>query len=141
MIARRRADAWSDHRRAATRLRAGTVSSSRFAWRLRSGLAAAVVLAAFAPAGCSDDGPGKGEARLEVDGKALVERRDGEREVIDGSTDVGPGDRIEVTEGVATMALRGGSRFELRAGIGDAGDSVLVMSEVPVLEAGDLLVS
>src|SRR5688500_20294480 len=102
----------------------------------RRALVAAIALAAFAPAGCSDDGPGEGEARLEVDGKALVERRDGEREVIDGSTDVGPGDRVEVTEGVATMALRGGSRFELRAGSGDAGDSVRVMGEVAVLEAG-----
>ncbi|MGH9275824.1 MAG: hypothetical protein ACRDZU_14355 [Acidimicrobiales bacterium] len=117
------------------------MSSSRFAWRLRSGLAAAVVLAALMSAGCSDDGPGEGEARLEVDGQALVERRDGAREVIDGSTNVGPGDRVEVTDGVATMALRGGSRFELRAGVGDAGNSTLLMADVPVLEAGDLLVS
>lgn len=107
----------------------------------RSALAAALALAALVPAGCSDDGPGEGEARLEVDGQALVERRDGDEEIVDDSTNVGPGDRVEVTEGVATMALRGGSRLELRAGLGDAGDSMLLMGDVPVLEAGDLLVS
>lgn len=107
----------------------------------RRALLAALALAVVVPAGCSDDGPGAGEARLEVDGEALVERRDGEQEVVDDSTNVGPGDRIEITDGVATMAMRGGSRFELRAGIGDAADSVLLMGEVPVLEAGDLLVS
>ena len=31
-----------------------------------------------APAACSDDGPGEGEARLEVDGQAEVERADGD---------------------------------------------------------------
>jgi hypothetical protein len=101
---------------------------------------AIVALAALAPA-CSNDGPGKGEARLEVDGQAVVERDDGDEELVDGSTTVRPGDRVEVTEGVAQMELRGGTRLELRAGIGDAGDTALVMQEVPVLEAGDLLIA
>ena len=46
-------------------------------------------------AACSDDGPGEGEARLEVDGQATVERADGDRETVDDSTDLGerrPGD-------------------------------------------------
>lgn len=107
----------------------------------RRALVALLALAVLAPAGCSDDGPGEGEARLEVDGQARVERRDGDEEVIDDSTNVGPGDHVEVTEGTATMALRGGTRFELRAGVGDDGDTMLLMGDVPVLEAGDLLVS
>lgn len=107
----------------------------------RRALVAALALAALAPAGCSDDGPGEGEARLEVDGTARVERRDGSEDVIDGRTDLGPGDVVEVTEGVATMALRGGSRLELRAGLGDASDSTVLMGDVPELQAGDLLVS
>jgi hypothetical protein len=109
--------------------------------KARRALVGALALAVAVPAGCSDDGPGEGEARLEVEGRAVVERDGDEQEVVDGGTNVGPGDRIEVTDGVATMAMRGGSRLELRAGRGDAGDSVLLMGEVPVLEAGDLLVS
>jgi hypothetical protein len=104
-------------------------------------LAAALALAAFAPAGCSDDGPGEGEARLEVDGWAVVERQDGEREDVDDGTDLGPGDRVEVTDGVARMVLAGGARFELRSGRADAANTVLRMATVPVLEAGDLLVA
>jgi hypothetical protein len=107
----------------------------------RRALVAALALAVVAPAACSDGGPGKGEAHLEVDGLALVQRRDGEQEQIDDSTDVGRGDLVEVTKGVATMELRGGTRFELRAGLGDAGDSRLLMGDVPVLRAGDLLVT
>lgn len=109
--------------------------------KARRALFGALALAIVVPAGCSDDEPGEGEARLEVEGRAVVERDGDEHEVVDGGTNVGPGDRVEVTDGVATMAMRGGSRLELRSGRGDAGDSVLLMGEVPVLEAGDLLVS
>jgi hypothetical protein len=107
----------------------------------RRALVAAMAVVVLAPAGCSDGGPGKGEARLEVDGQALVERRDGDQEMIDDATTIGPGDRVELTDGVGSMTLSGGARFELRSGVGEAGDSVLVMGEVPVLESGDLLVS
>jgi hypothetical protein len=99
-------------------------------------------LALLAPAGCSDDEPDVGEARLEVEGRAIVERRDGDEEVIDDDdTDLRAGDRVEVTEGVGRMVLRDGVRMELRAGIEDAADSMVRMGEVPVLEAGDLLVA
>lgn len=108
-------------------------------WRRAS--IGAVALAVLVPAGCSEDGPGRGEARLEVEGLAIVERTDGQQEEVDGSTDLGPGDRVEVTEGVAQMALREGTRYELRAGIDDGADSMIQMGAVPVLEAGDLLVA
>ncbi len=104
-------------------------------------LVGALALAVLAPTGCSDDEPGRGEARLEVEGLAVVERRGGEQEEVDGGTDLQPGDRVEVTEGVARMALREGTRYELRAGLDDDADSMLRMGTVPVLEAGDLLVS
>ncbi len=104
-------------------------------------LTGALALAIAVPAGCSDDGPGRGEARLEVEGLAVVERSDGQHEEVDGGTDLGPGDRVEVTEGVARMALREGTRYELRAGVGNVADSMVRMGDVPVLEAGDLLVA
>jgi len=111
--------------------------TSRLAAR---GLAAAVALAVVAPAGCSDGGPGQGEARLEVDGTAIVER-DGERETVHDSADLSPGDRVEITDGIGRLQLSDGVRMELRAGLDDADHSVLVMGDVPVLEAGDLLVA
>ncbi len=110
--------------------------------RARRALAVALALAALAPAGCSDDGPAEGEARLEVDGQALLVRRGGDREVVaDDRATVRPGDRVEVTEGTATMDLRAGTRLELRAGLGDAADSRVLMGKVPELESGDLLVA
>ena len=91
---------------------------------------------------CSDDGPGEGEARLEVDGEAMVTRADGDEDRVDGETDLSPGDRVQVTEGVAVMRLQGGTTFELRAGLDDETDATdVLMADRPVLEAGDLLVT
>lgn len=104
-------------------------------------LAAALALAVLAPAGCSKHEPGKGEARLEVDGKAVVDRRDGKHDTVDGKTTLHPGDRVELREGTGTMALRDGVRMELRAGLGHAANSTLLMGTTPVLESGDLLVA
>jgi hypothetical protein len=103
-------------------------------------LCGGLAVALLAPAGCSDDEPGEGEARLEVDGEAIVER-DGERETVDDDADLGPGDRVEITEGVGRLRLADGVRMELRSGLDDADNSVLLMDRVPVLEAGDLLVA
>ncbi len=109
---------------------------------LRAGAAVAVVagLAALVPT-LGDDGPGQGEARLEVDGRAIVERADGERETVRGGADLGSGDRVEVTDGVGRLLLGDGSRMELRAGLGDAGDSMVVIGVVPELQAGEVLVA
>ncbi len=104
-------------------------------------LVSLVAVASLAPAACSNDEPRVGEGRLEVDGQALVNRQGGDKELVVGKTDVGPGDRVELKEGVGVMTLRDGVRFELRAGLGDAADSRLRMATTPVLEAGDLLVT
>ena len=100
-----------------------------------------VALVAASAAACSDDGPGEGEARLEVDGKATVERADGGSETIDDSTDLGRGDRVTLRDGVGVMRLAGGTTFELREGVKSAADTTVVMGSPPVLEAGDLLVA
>jgi hypothetical protein len=108
---------------------------------LGAGAVACVVVLAALVSTRSDDGPGVGEARLEVDGEAIVERRDGDSEVVRDHADLERGDRVEITDGVGRLLLSGGTRMELRSGLGDAGDSMLVMGEVPELEAGDLLVA
>ena len=93
------------------------------------------------PAACSDDGLKEGEARLEVDGRATIERADGDRESVDGGTDVSSGDRVWIDEGSALMRLSGGTQLELREEVDDAAaPTTLVMGKRPVLEAGDLLV-
>jgi hypothetical protein len=93
------------------------------------------------PAACSDDGPKEGEARLEVEGRATVERAGGDRETVDGGANVSPGDRVSMLEGVAVMRLAGGTQLELRQGLDPAANTVVVMGTRPVLEAGDLLVT
>jgi hypothetical protein len=103
--------------------------------------ALALVALVASPAACSDDEPKEGEARLEVDGEALVERADGQRETVDGSTTLGSGDRVTLQRGTGVMQLRGGTHFELREAVGNAADTSVVMGKRPVLEAGDLLVS
>lgn len=104
-------------------------------------LATGVILAVLAPAGCSDDEPGRGEARLEVDGLALVERADGDTETVDSSTDLRAGDRVELTKGTGRLVMRRGVRMDMREGRGDAANSMVRMGATPVLEAGDLLVT
>lgn len=100
-----------------------------------------VALCLLAPAACSDDGPGPGEARLLVDGRVEVERADGEVDVVDDAADVRRGDRVTVREGSALMRLRGGTELELREGLASAASTTVLMGDRPVLEAGDLLVS
>lgn len=104
-------------------------------------LAALLAVAALGATGCSDGGPKRGEARLELDGTAIVERRDGDQETVDDDTDLRAGDRVELTGGTGRLVLRDGVRMELREGIGDAANSMVLMGTLPVLEAGDLLVS
>jgi hypothetical protein len=99
-----------------------------------------VLLGAALVVRSDDDGPERGGGRLEVDGTAVVERAGGDEEVVTGGTDVGPGDRVRVTDGTARLAVRGGT-LELRAAHGDAEDSTVMIGEVPELEAGAVLVT
>jgi hypothetical protein len=99
-------------------------------------------LALLAPAACSDDGPGAGEARLQVDGEAVVERADGDREVVTDGDDLGEGDRVTLTSGRGELLMADGVRLELREGrTGDDAPTSVVVGAVPVLESGDLLVT
>jgi len=100
-----------------------------------------VALALAAPTACSNDGPDAGEARLEVDGEALVERAGGDRDTIDGTTNLHRGDRVSVHDGSAVMRLAGGTVLELREGFDEAADTALVMGDRPELEAGELLIT
>lgn len=109
---------------------------TRRAWSL----AVAVAVVALPLAACSDDGPAAGEATLEVDGRAIVVRAGGDRLEVTRRTDIAPGDRITIVEGTGTLDV-GDGEIELRAGLGDGADSLLVMGPVPVLEAGDALAS
>lgn len=109
--------------------------------RVRALVAVALTLAAVAPAGCADRQPKVGEARLEVDGLAIVDRQGGAQETVKDKADVRSGDRVEISEGTGRMVLRDGNRLELRAGVDDAANTMVVMAPTPVLEAGDLLVT
>lgn len=100
-----------------------------------------VAVAAVSPVACSDDGPGAGEARLEVQGVAHVQRDGGDLDTVEGRTDVGPGDVVELVEGSGVLILSGGNRIELREGIGDAAPSRVVMDDTPRIEAGEVLVT
>ena len=75
---------------------------------------ALVALLGASVASCSDDGPGEGEAQLEVDGTATVERADGDRETIDDSTDLGSGDRVSVRHGMTRTPNPTGSESDNR---------------------------
>jgi hypothetical protein len=97
---------------------------------------------AVAPmAACSDDSPKAGEARLEVDGTALVVRQDGTREKFTEPTSLHAGDQVTLTDGTGALHLKGGALLELRAGTGGDEDSSVVVGPVPVLHAGDVLVT
>jgi hypothetical protein len=102
----------------------------------------AVALVALGPvAACSDDGPKAGEARLDVTGAALLVRQGGKREQVTGRATVRAGDVVTLTKGTGVMRLKGGALLELRAKVGEARDTVLLMGPTPVLQAGDLLVT
>jgi hypothetical protein len=86
-------------------------------------------------------GPGAGEARVSVDGVAVVTEADGGTTTVrDDRVDVGPGDQIEVTEGRATFEMAGGVRLEgLGATDGRADGTTVEMAVAPRLVTGRLL--
>lgn len=96
-------------------------------------------------------GPGAGEARVLVDGVAVVTDDDGTTTTVrDDRIDVGPGDRVEVTEGRAVFEMAGDVRLEglgrhggrtagePASGAGSIGTTV-EMAIAPRLVAGRLL--
>lgn len=85
-------------------------------------------------------GPGAGEARVLVDGVAVVTDADGATTTVrDDRVDVGPGDRVAVREGRATFEMAGDVRLEGR-GRHDGRDGTTVeMAIAPRLVTGALL--
>ena len=113
----------------------------RRAWPVPA-LVVVAVLAVLLPS-WGDGGPGPGEADVSMSGTAVVHRRDGSSDRVDGRTTLRRGDTIEVTSGRATFELAGGVGLEGRAG--SAGrhrrGTTVRMGAVPSLEAGRLLVT
>jgi hypothetical protein len=85
-------------------------------------------------------GPGAGEARVLVDGVAVVTAADGATTTVrDDRVDVGPGDQVAVREGRATFEMAGDVRLEGR-GRHDGRDGTTVeMAVAPRLVTGALL--
>lgn len=109
---------------------------------MRRGIAVGIVLVAAAvgllATSCGDVGPGPDQARLELDGTAVVTTADGARaSVTDGRT-LTFGDTVAMEEGTAVLELADGAVYELRAR-GDVGTE-LEVGAPPRLTAGDLLV-
>ena len=97
-----------------------------------------VVGAVAVALGRGDGGPGVDEARLEVDGRALVTSADGTVEEVTGSQTLAFGDTVVMQEGAATMELAAGQQYELRSG---EIPTELVVGAPPTLLAGDVLVA
>lgn len=110
---------------------------------MRRGIAVGTALVVGAvgllAASCSDDGPGAEQARLELDGTAVVTTADGAREPVDDGTTLRFGDTVAMEEGTAVLELADGSVYELRAR--DDVRTELVVGAPPRLMAGDLLVA
>lgn len=86
-------------------------------------------------------GPGAGEARVSVEGVAVITDADGGTTTVrDDRVDVGPGDRVEVSEGRAVFEMAGGVRLE---GLGSPDEGVegttVEMAVAPRLVTGRLL--
>jgi len=99
----------------------------------------AVGLLAIGAAGCSRDKLRPGEARLDVDGRALVTERGKEAKVVERSQKLHFGDRVKLEQGTARVVSGDGRTYDLRC----AGDSCteLELAASPTLVGGDLLVS
>lgn len=92
-------------------------------------------------AGTRDDGPGPGEAIVEVDGLARVVDAEGEAREVSGRTRLGPGDRFTLERGTARFELADEVRYEALGPSGDEAGTELEMALQPRLRTGRLLVS
>lgn len=99
---------------------------------------AALVVALLVAAACSSDGPAGDEARLRVDGSAVVTTPDGDEATVTDEATVSFDDTVTLDEGTGTLELADGSRYELRS---SEVDSRLVVGAPPELLAGAVLVA
>lgn len=107
-------------------------------WFVPAGVAL-LGIAALVPS-VGGGGPGPGEARLDVSGTAVVTTADGERRTVrDGRTDVGPGDRVEVTAGTTRFEMADGIRLEGLGGTDGRPNTTVTMAVAPRLDTGPLL--
>lgn len=104
--------------------------------RARAALLGVLVAGGLVACG-GDDGPDPWT--LEVTGTTVVERDGDARELDGGSHKVEAGDRVEVVDGRAVLALPDDAALELRSGVGRADDSVLRVGDTPELLDGELL--
>lgn len=107
-------------------------------WATLLALPVVLVAAVVAALVHEDPAPGPAQARLEVDGRAVVTGPDGVDRVVTGEAVAAFGDRVVVADGTAVLTLGSGARYELRrrGGVG----SEVVVDRRPVLVAGDALV-
>lgn len=98
-----------------------------------------VGLLAVGAAGCSRDKLRPGEARLDVEGRALVTERGKSAKVVEGTRRLHYGDRVKLEQGTAKVVSGDGRTYELRCQ-GDA-CTELELAATPTLVTGDLLVA
>ena len=106
-------------------------------------VAALAVLALAALAVASNlarQGPGPGEAQVQVHGAASVRRAAGSTQVITDAVFLHRGDQLILQRGTADFQLTDHVRYQARRSPGQVAPAVL-MGEVPVLRAGELLVT
>jgi hypothetical protein len=102
------------------------------------GAAAVLVAALFVLMSRAPLDPAAGEARLEVDGVAIVDRVDGGSERVTDQLLLREGDRVASQQGSMRLVLSDGAVLEGRAG-SDAEPTVVEVGEVPELLDGELL--
>ncbi|HEX7131238.1 MAG TPA: hypothetical protein VF228_01610, partial [Iamia sp.] len=107
-------------------------------WFVPAGVALLGAAALVPSVGSS--GPGAGEARVLVDGVAVVtEAGGGTTTIRDDRVDVGPGDQVEVIEGRAVFEMAGDVRLEGRGRHDDRDGTTVEMAVAPRLVTGALL--
>lgn len=102
---------------------------------------AAVVLLGGVLALVTDEDPlPSAGARVQLDGVGSFTRTDGSSGALRDGTVLGPGDELEMQEGIAVLELAGGGTVEVRSGIADVDDTRLEVGSPLRLLAGDALV-
>jgi hypothetical protein len=107
----------------------------------RAALVAAAALLTTLVISCGRGGIHEGEARLTVDGTAMLERANGEREQVERSATLHRGDEVEVVDGAIVLELASGARIEGREAHGRADATRLRFAEPPEVLAGEVLLT